>query len=173
MLHGVVERVCLPAGSTVTHDFVGWRDSKVASSLECANDGLRQRGICSLTTGGVSIITILDRNKSPCRRACQGDLRAHTRSTTLADIRPVWKKARRQVCRFVVYPRTTWKTRFRSKTVTQRRAMNKRQEKYRGEMARELGHILIFLGNGAHRSVILIAADDHQWSSRGCRNCFN
>lgn len=34
MLRRVVERVCLPAGSAVTHDFAG--DSKVASgSLEC------------------------------------------------------------------------------------------------------------------------------------------
>lgn len=106
MLRGVVERVCLPAGSTVTHDFAGRRgDSKVAGSLECTNDGLRQRGICSLTTGGVSIITILDGNKSLCRLACRGRpscLRA-AHSTTLADIRPVWKKARRQVCPFVVY----------------------------------------------------------------------
>jgi len=82
-------------------------DSKVAGSLKCTNDGLRQRGICSLTTGGVSIITILDGNKSLCRLARQGDLHApsgaHTRSTTLADIRPDWKKARRQVCPFVVY----------------------------------------------------------------------
>jgi len=73
MLRGVVERVCLPAESTVTHDFADQRgDSKVAGSLECTNDGLRQRGICSLTTGGVSIITILDGNKSLCRLACRG-----------------------------------------------------------------------------------------------------
>jgi len=30
-------------------------------------------------------------------------VRRAARSTTLADIKPVWKKARRQVCPFVVY----------------------------------------------------------------------
>lgn len=57
----------------------------------------RQRGICSLTTGGVSIITILDGNKSPCHRARRGNLRAQsgarTRSTTLARYRACLEKS--------------------------------------------------------------------------------
>ena len=48
--------------------------------------------------------------------------------------------------------------------MTQHRAMNKRQEKYRGKMAREFGRVLVFLDNDAHRSAILIAAYDHQWA---------
>jgi len=50
--------------------------------------------------------------------------------------------------------------------MTQHRAMNKRQEKYRGKMAREFGRVLVFLDNDAHRSAILIAAYDHQSGAR-------
>lgn len=138
MLHGVVERVCLPAGSTVTHDFAGRRFESRRFARVRTNDGLRQRGICSLTTGGVSIITIPDGNKSLCRLTCRDDLRA---ARTLrfrrhqAEIRPVWKKARRDRFASLSISGTTWKTHFRSETMTQRQVMNTRQEKYRGKLS--------------------------------------
>lgn len=52
--HRVVERVCLPAGSTVTHDFAvdGAAIRKSPVRLSGANGRPRHRGICSLTTGG-------------------------------------------------------------------------------------------------------------------------
>lgn len=162
MLHGVVERVCLPARSTVTHDFVGWR----FESRRLARVHERQ----TPTTWNL-LVNHRQRvdhyhprwkqiSLSPGKMTFVARTRVQRRWPISGSSE---KKLANRFARSLSISGITWKTRFRSKTMTQRPTMNKRQEKNRTK-ARPYTRML--LGNGAHRSAMLIATRDHQWGLR-------
>lgn len=128
MLHGVVERVCLPARSTVTHDFAGWR----FESRRFAR--VRERR--TPTTWNLLVnhrrrvdhyhprwkqISLSPGKATFVRRAARIHVRRHWPISGSSG-----KKLANRFVRSLSISRTTWKTRFRSKTMTQRPTMNKR-----------------------------------------------
>lgn len=172
MLHGVVERVCLPAGSTVTHDFAGWRFesrrfARVREQTPTTWNLLvnHRRRVDHYHPRWKQIFL----SPSLTRRPSCTERRAHAFDDT----------GRYQVCLEKSSP-TGLPVRCLSREQHGKPAFDRKpwrsielwQEKYRGKMARELDRILVFLGNDAHRSAMLIVRD-HQWDSCSCHNCFN
>lgn len=104
MLHRVVERVCLPAGSTVTHDFTDWvGNSKVAGSLEThANDRLQTPwNLLVNRRRRVDHYHLRQETNFPVVLLAKCDLRARIRCRFDDTGRyRVWKKARQQVSRY-------------------------------------------------------------------------
>jgi len=147
-LRGVVERVCLPAGSTVTHDFAGWRfesrrfaqvhEWRTPTTWNLLVNHRRRVDHYHPRRKQISL------SPCPARRPSCAERRAHAFDDTgryqarLEKSSPTGLPVR---C-LSQESRTTWKTRFRSKTMTQRLAMNKRQEKHRDKMARKCHSIM-------------------------------
>lgn len=153
MLRGVVERVCLPAGSTVTHDFADRRfesrrfarvhERRTSTTWNLLVNHRRRVDHYHPRRKQIFLSPYL-----PKRPSCAARQRAHHGTLT----RRRWPISQARLEKSsptglrpasLSISGTTWKTRFRSKTMTQRQVMNMRHEKYRGKLARELGQLYL------------------------------